>query len=236
MPKNNSISIIIPCFDEEKRILNLINEIQNFKTENTLEVIIVNDGSNDKTLSFIKSSEIYQKKIIKLISYKKNKGKGFAIFKGVIAAKNEWIISLDADLSISLSDAIKSFNKYAINKDEIYVGSRSHNKSIVKSQLHRFLIGIVFQALTRFFLKIQIKDTQCGFKIYHYKNAKKLFTLLKDYSFSHDIEIILHCKKLEIKVNEIPVIWKHMNGSKVNLFTDPIKMMLKIFYFKFKSI
>ena len=102
---------------------------------------------------------------------------------------------------------------------------------------NRVLIGNIFNIFLRLvfgknFLKI--KDTQCGFKLYPNKIAKKIFKNLQEEGFIHDVEILILIRLKKYHVNELPVIWKHKNGSKINLFTDSLKMLLGLFKLKIR--
>ena len=84
-------------------------------------------------------------------------------------------------------------------------------------------------------LNIKIKDTQCGYKLYKKKIAKLVFSKLKSSGFDHDLEIVLFLKSKRIKIKELPVKWIHINNSSLNIFWDPIKMLVGIFLLKFRN-
>ena len=90
--------------------------------------------------------------------------------------------------------------------------------------------------LASLILNIEIKDTQCGYKLYKKSLAKNIFRKLRDYGFNHDLEIILILKKKRTKIKELPVKWKHKNNSRLNIFIDPIKMLIGIFLIKFRYL
>ena len=90
------------------------------------------------------------------------------------------------------------------------------------------------RVLISFILGIKISDTQCGYKLYKKKIAKNLFSKLKFLGYEHDIEIVLLLKKQNIKIKELPVSWKHVDHSKVNIIQDSIKTFIKLFYIKLK--
>lgn len=236
LQQNNSISFVIPCFNEERRIQSLLSSIENFQQSRwhdyQFEFILVNDGSTDSTTDKISKHKLYRRNQIRYLSYKYNIGKGYALKLGVLSSKNNWIITLDADLSVSFVDAIDIFNQSYSNNDLVYFGSRNHKKSIVKKKFNRFIFGLILNKLLKNLLKINLSDTQCGFKIYHKSIIKNIFENLMDYSFAHDIEIVLLCRKYNIYIKEIPVIWSHMTGSKVRVFVHGIKMLKSILRFK----
>tara|TARA_Y100000294_G_C8547117_1_gene333662 strand:+ start:931 stop:1359 length:429 start_codon:yes stop_codon:yes gene_type:complete len=142
-------------------------------------------------------------------------------------------------MSVSLFQIINWSKKKFINKKYIvYFGSRTHEKSIVKRNFFRKILGGIMRFLISFILKIKMKDTQCGYKLYKKPIAKLIFAQLKNYGFDHDLEIVLFLKSKKIKIMELPVNWIHKNNSQLNIFLDPVKMffgILLIRYRQFKS-
>ena len=112
----NSLSIVLPLFNEEERLPHLFNKIKKFstRTKYNVEFIFVNDGSIDKSLFLIKKFEKENiKKInIKIVNYKKNKGKGYALKQGVLSSNKKWILTIDIDLSVSF----EQFDYWVKNK------------------------------------------------------------------------------------------------------------------------
>ena len=154
-----SVSIIYPVFNEEKRLRKTFLDIIKFEKSNKFlkkEYIFVNDGSSDHTLSVIKKEFKNNKNIkVKLISYSKNMGKGHALKRGVQIAKNDWVLTTDADCSVSNFQLIKWIQKKYLDQNNlIYFGSRNHLLSIVKKKTLRKIVGIVFKFVIRFFFNI----------------------------------------------------------------------------------
>jgi dolichyl-phosphate beta-glucosyltransferase len=237
-----NLSFVIPIFNEEDRLDYLFKKIYFFIYNNkniNAEFILVNDGSNDNSKKKIKKfiNKFKELKIhnIFLIDYKINKGKGFALKKGILKSKHDWLITLDADLSVDFNQIIRWNNRFHINTHAAYWGSRVLKASRVKSKIIRRLIGIVLMTILRIFYNFEIKDTQCGFKLYYKSYAKRLFNKLDVYDFSHDIKLLILLKKLGVKVFELPVNWTHYNGSKVNLFKDSFNFLYKIILFKMQK-
>ena len=237
----NSISIILPLFNEERRLKRTFDKIANFSNKNKIkfkEFIFVNDGSTDNSSNlieqFIKKNLKLSRTKLRLIKLKKNIGKGGALKKGVKVATGNWILTSDIDFSVSLFELEKWQRKKLIKKfNNVYFGSRSHINSVVNSKWYRRIIGALLRVLISFFLGIKIKDTQCGFKLYEKKIAKKIFSKIKFLGYEHDIEIVLLLKRNKIKILELPVTWDHVDYSKVNLISDSIKIFLKIISIKF---
>ena len=226
-----SISIIYPVFNEEKRLKKTFLDIMKFEQSDKLlkkEYIFVNDGSSDQTLSVIRK-QFKNNKRVKVVSYNKNMGKGYALKRGVKIAKNDWVLTTDADCSVSNFQLLKWIKKKFLNQDNlIYFGSRNHPLSIVKKKTLRKIVGIVFKFSIRFFFQIKISDTQCGFKLYKLNIAKKIFRKILINDYMHDIEICVIAKKLRLKIRDLPVKWTHVDQSKINFVSDFFKVAFSL--------
>ena len=117
-----------------------------------------------------------------------------------------------------------------------FFGSRELNDSTVITKFYRKFLGIFFRLFSNLILNIKIRDTQCGFKLYKKKVAKKIFSNLTSNGFEHDLEIVLLTKKNNLDIMELPIRWVHMPGSKLNIFSDPIKMLMGMFILKFRYL
>ena len=238
----NSLSIVLPLYNEEKRLPYLFKKITKFvqKKNYSLEFIFVNDGSLDESLGLIKNfkKENIKKIKIKIITYKNNKGKGYALKTGVLSAKKKWVLTTDIDLSVSF-EQINSWvkDKYIKKGNNIFFGSRLLKKSNVVAKKNRILTGNVFNILLRMIIGskfLRIRDTQCGFKLYNRDLAKIIFKNLKEYGYIHDVEILIIIRKKKYTVYELPVNWIHKDGSKINIIKDSIRMLIDLFRLKFK--
>jgi dolichyl-phosphate beta-glucosyltransferase len=238
-----SLSIIFPVFNEELRLKSSFNHIASFlkkKKKFKTEIIFADDGSKDNSYNlitqFIKNFKANNKTKIKVIKLKRNFGKGAALKLGVKNAKHEWILTADIDMSVSLFQISNWIKKKLIDRKYfVYFGSRAHEKSIVKKKKLRDILGDIMRFFVYTILNIKIKDTQCGYKLYKKKIAKLTFSKLKNSGFDHDLEIILFLKSKRIKIMELPVKWIHKNNSSLNIFWDPIKMLVGIFLLKFRN-
>ncbi len=239
----NYTSIIIPLYNEDTRIdycFDIIIKLLKKREKIFKEIIFVNDGSTDKSkekvLAFIK--RVRKKNFItklKLISYLKNQGKGYALKRGILSSKSDWILTCDFDMSV-LPEQYLIWSKRKLIKDTnyAYIASRNHKKSKVKSKFLRRRLGDIFRLILFILFNIRILDTQCGFKVYHKNYAKYLFKKMKITRYAHDVEIILILKNIGIVVKELPVKWKHCSGSKINIITDSLKMLLDLFILRLR--
>ena len=115
-----------------------------------------------------------------------------------------------------------------MNNLKIYFGSRLHFNSKVKKIKSREIIGSIFRLIIYFLFNIKILDTQCGFKLYEAKVAKKIFKRIKTNGYLHDIEIVIISKKLSIKIKELPLKWTHKTDGKINFLTDFTKIIISL--------
>jgi len=238
----NALSIIFPLFNEENRLPKLFKEIKKFLIKNKLniEFIFIDDGSIDNSLILIKKfkKENIKKIDIKIIKYKKNRGKGYALKQGVLIANKKWILTMDIDLSVSLKQ-INSWvkNRFIKNGNNIFFGSRLLKKSNIIAKKYRVFTGNIFNILLRLMINdkfLNIKDTQCGFKLYKKSLAKIIFKNIKENGYIHDVEILILIRKKKFRVYELPVNWTHKDGSKINIIKDSIKMLIDLFHLKLR--
>lgn len=233
-----NFSIIIPLYNEAQRVPSTLRIIKNFIKKNkvNIEIIFVDDGSTDESKNLIKNflSGIKKKKTkFRLISYKKNMGKGYAIIKGIKQSTYQWILTCDFDMSVLPSTIIDWSNKKFIDQKRCaYLGSRKMKASHTKTLKTREFYGIFFNLLINMLFNIKVKDTQCGFKLYHFSYIKNIVPKLRSFRYVHDIEIINNLINRNIKIKELPLKWVHRNGSKINLLKDPIKMILDLIKIK----
>jgi len=230
----NSLSIVIPLFNEEKRLNKSLIKINKFIKNKNIKIILINDGSFDKSEKIIKKF-INNKKKFSVINLKKNIGKGGALKTGVMKAKSKWILTMDLDLSVPISQIlIWHKKKYVTDKFLIYFGSRNHDESIIRSKIYRRIFGKILSFFINFILNIKIQDTQCGFKLYKSNIGKLLFSKITRNGYEHDIEITMIARNKKILIKELPITWIHKEGSKVNILIDSIKVFLSIIILKIR--
>jgi dolichyl-phosphate beta-glucosyltransferase len=241
---NYDLSIVIPAFNEQSRIpqtLESLSEFINSKyiIDNNLsvEVLVVDDGSLDLTSSVVLgfSNKI---KNLKLLSYPNNEGKGFAVKYGITNASGARILICDADGSTPFAELIKLYESSKNDGFDVVIGSRAINNSdvVLKTSLHRKLLGRLFSLFVRSILQFKILDTQCGFKLFTKESADKIFKLQTIYGFGFDPEILFIAIKLNFSVREMPVNWSNVPGSKVNLVSDSFRMLFDLFDIRIKDL
>jgi len=230
-----NLSIVIPAYNEEKTIENTIYSINGYlKNKNfNYEIIVVDDGSKDKTS--LKVQEISKNiTVVRLVSYKPNKGKGEAIQQGIFAAKGNLILFSDADLSTPISELEKLIPWIKEGYDIIIGSRRVQTSNITKKQpFHRRLSGKIFQWMIRVVLHLPFSDTQCGFKLFKGSVAKELFSKLKHKGFVFDVEIIYKAYISGYKIAEVGVLWANDPTSTVRFFRDSMKCFVDLWKIRF---
>ena len=241
MKKNilfKKLSIVIPLYNESERAKATFNILKKFikKNRSSIEIIFVNDGSTDNSANLVKKFllKIKNKRIKhKLISYKKNIGKGYALIQGIKKTTYPWILTCDFDMSVLPSTYTEWFTKnYIVKKNCAYFASRNLKKSKIKTLWIRKFYGLFFKLLIKFLFNIKLTDTQCGYKMYYSSYIKKILPKLKSFCYVHDVEIIIHLMNKNIEIRELPIKWTHREGSKISLLKDPINMILDLIKIK----
>lgn len=220
------LSIVIPAYNEAKRIGNTLKEI--IKYTPNAEIICVNDGSTDETLKVMQSFEK-----IKIISYEKNSGKGYAVNKGMMKAKGKYVMFIDADNAVPIHQIEKMMPEFD-NGAHIVIGSRYLPDSFIqnKQPKYRTFISRVGNLLIKLFLINDLKDTQCGIKMFEHNAAKQVFSRQKTKRFSFDMEILTIAQSLGYEIKEIPVRWEYTADSSLRAFRDSAKTLFDLFYIK----
>ncbi len=228
------ISIIIPIYNEGNIIKDNIEKIEHFfENKYKYEIIVIDDGSIDNCLSILKSLASNK---IKILSNKTNLGKGYSLKRGIIEAKGEIILTMDADLSAPLSEFEKLLAKYS-PKNQFVIGSRNKKNSKLnhKQSFLRFFLGVIFNFLIKLILGLNYKDTQCGFKLYDAKKIKSIIKLCRINRFCIDVEILYLSKLKLITVYEEGIKWNYNNKSTVKLMFDPLNMFIDLIKIRFKK-
>jgi dolichyl-phosphate beta-glucosyltransferase len=224
------VSIVVPCYNEGKTIYQNIKKINNYLTRRfeEYEIIAVNDGSTDNTLSELRI--IQQEVPIRLINNELNEGKGKAVRDGILSSRHEVVMFLDADLAIPIEE-LEKFLEEIENGSDIVIASRFvPGLKILRPILwHRKIMEKVFRILRMIILNSwKVKDTQCGFKVFRSDAAKRIFGMSSINRFAFDSEITFIAKKFGYSIKELPITLQNPPKSHVRLFRDPINMFFAL--------
>lgn len=224
---NKLLSIIIPAYNEEYRLPNTLQKILAYLVDfdYSYEIIVVDDGSKDKTSEVAKQFEN-----VRVITLNPNQGKGAAVRAGMLAAKGDYRLFSDADLSTPIYEIPKVLEPLKDGYD-ICVGSRAIDSELIKlhQPFYREFMGKTFNKIVQFLVVKGIKDTQCGFKAFTAGAAENVFSKSLINGFSFDVEILYLAKLAGLKIKETPVEWYNDERSKVDPIKDSFKMLTEIF-------
>ncbi|MCK4781965.1 glycosyltransferase family 2 protein [Candidatus Parcubacteria bacterium] len=232
------LSIIVPAYNEEKRITKTLKEIDKYLSKQSYdyEILVVSDGSKDKTAEVVKGLEP-EIKCLRLIDNKENHGKGYVVRQGMLEAKGDYRIFTDADNSTSIDQIEKIFSEFKKGQ-EVVIGSRDIKGAViaVPQTWWRIMLGNVFNLIVQVISGLfGIWDTQCGFKGFTAKAVKNIFSKAVINRFAFDVEILAIAKKMGYKIKEIPVTWINDTESKVG-FKSMIKMLIEVFEIRWNLI
>ena len=222
------LSIIIPAHNEEKRLPGTLEQVFRFleKQSFTSEVIIVENGSADKTLEVAQKFADGHKNFQVLQS---ERGKGAAVRHGMLEAQGEYLFMCDADLSMPVEEIAK-FIPPALQNFDLAIGSREAKGSVRYNEPpYRHLGGRGINFIIQLLILPGLNDTQCGFKCFRAEVAKDIFKKQTLHGWSFDIELLHIARRCGYQVQEIPIHWYHFADSKVSALRDAIRMIRDIF-------
>lgn len=233
------LSIVIPAFNEERRLPKTLEQIAAYLHTLRLrtEIIVVDDGSTDGTAKLV---EDYREKVpgLRLVSNGRNHGKGFSVRHGVLEARGEIVLFSDADLSTPIEEADKLLGALREKGCDAAIGSRALDRSLiqVRQSAFRELAGKLFNVVVRWIAGIEFSDTQCGFKAFRRDRARIIFEQQRIEGFGFDPEILFLAKRHGLRVAEIPVRWAHDAGTKVNVLADGVRMFLELLVIRWDAL
>lgn len=232
------ISVVIPCFNEGKTIRQNIQKIRAYLSNNfeAFEIIAVNDGSLDNTFSELEA--LAKELPLKVISHKKNAGKGKAVRDGVLAGQYEIVMFLDADLAIPI-ESLANFVAEIERGSDLAIASRFvPGLTILQPVLwYRKIMEQIFRLLRMVILNNwTIKDTQCGFKVFKASVARRIFSMATINRFAFDSEIVFIAKKFGYSIKELPIALQNPQQSSVRIFFDPLNMFFSLFKIRLNDL
>lgn len=224
-----SISIIIPAFNEEKRLPSTLATVKDYLAASFWEfseIVVVDDGSRDRTV------EVAEAAGVRIIRNPANRGKGYSIRHGMLEAEGEWALFSDADLSTPIVELETLWS--AVQRDGVTcaIGSRAlaGSRIGVHQSIFRESMGRVFNLLMRLETGLTFRDTQCGFKLFEVSSAREIFGRQRLDGFGFDVEVLFIANRLGYRAVEVPIGWNDVAGSKVSMllgvkgFLDPLKV------------
>lgn len=222
------LSVIIPAHNEETRLPGTLQQVFNFLAAQayTAEVLVVENASHDRTYQ-VAQEFARQNAMLKVVQCPQ-RGKGFAVRQGMLAARGEYRLMCDADLSMPISE-IARFLPPVLNEVDIAIASREAAGAVRYSEpYYRHLIGRVYNSLTRLLLLPGLQDTQCGYKCFGGAVVEQLFSRQRLGGWSFDVEILFIARRRGMRIVEVPISWTYTPGSKVSVIKSAMRVVLDL--------
>jgi dolichyl-phosphate beta-glucosyltransferase len=238
--EENKLSLIVPIYNAKKFILDTLKSITEWKKNinYNVQVIIVDDGSKDNTSSLVKSYINNVDSSIELISYETNKGKGYAVKKGMLDANGKFRVYTDVDIPFGFEILDKVIYYLEIKEFDVVIGDRTlvGSNYFTKINNSRKFGSKIFSFLVGSFIAGGHFDTQCGLKGFTEKSSNDIFSVLMLKGFAFDVELLYISLKRNYDIKRIPVVLLRQEGSTINLFRHGILMLIDIFKIKIYHI
>lgn len=236
MQKIPKLSVVIPAYNEEKRIAETLRDVNRYleKQKYTYEIIVVDNGSNDSTCDVVKHyQETSVQNLVALCLSESIGAKGSAVRLGILDnAKGEYIMFMDADNATPISEMDRFWPYLESGDYQVVIGSRYLGESKVtrRQPLYRVVLSRMSNLLIQMLAVPGIKDTQLGFKAFTRKAAKEIFARVTIPGWGFDMEVLTIAGKRGFRVKEIGVLWRERGGSHVPLmaYLESLKDLLKI--------
>ena len=230
------LSVVVPAYNEEGRIRPTLERIASHLAElgQEHEILVVDDGSTDATVQVV--GEIAASwPTVRILRQPENRGKGAAIRAGVLASTGEEVLFSDADLATPIEELAK-LRQHLQGGCDIAIGSRAVTGADirVRQSVLRMLMGKTFNRIVRLLVVPGISDTQCGFKLFRGAVARELFAESHVDGFAFDVEILLLARG-RYRVAEVPVVWRHVEESKVALGRHSSRMLLDVIRLRWRG-
>ena len=226
-------TIVIPAYNEARRIEQTLRAIGEYAVtaDVPLELLVVDDGSIDGTVAIARRWLPHSERLrARIVSYARNRGKGYAVRRGLLQARAPIAVFSDADLSTPISELPKLLAPILDGSADLTFGSRALDRSLigVRQQRYRELGGRAFNVALRTATGLPFRDTQCGFKAFRMSVCRPLIEEGTIDGFGFDIELLYEAHRAGLRMREVPVRWDHRDGSKVHFLRDGTRMLMDV--------
>ncbi len=230
------LSIIIPAYNEEIRIVPTIGAIAAFVSDLGFEweLIVADDGSTDQTVDLVRSLELVNLRVLEAPG---NAGKGSAVRRGIQAARGTYRLFADADFSTPIAELTRLMDALDADGFDVAIGSRAADGAIVENRSGlRQALSAGLSRIVRGLLGLQIRDTQCGFKLFRGHAADELFARQTIDGFAFDLELLFIAKRHGLAVVEVPVTWYEAPFSKVDSVREPLRFLRAVVEIRWNAL
>ena len=232
------LSVVIPAYNEALRVGSSLEKTQAFLESKPYptELIAVDDGSKDGTPQVLREAAA-RFPSMRILRNEPNRGKGFSVRRGVLEARGEFVVFTDADLSAPIEETEKLLEALTSTGGDAAVGSRALRRELIgiHQPLLREISGRGFNLLVRLFTGLNVRDTQCGLKLFRRSTTRLAFELQKITRFGFDPELLFLIQRIGGKIVEVPVRWNDNPATKVHFLRDATRMFLDLFAIRWRA-
>jgi glycosyltransferase involved in cell wall biosynthesis len=225
------LSIVIPAYNEALRIGDTLDRIRHYlELKNfAAEIVVVDDGSIDGTADLLRVAAA-RYPLIRILRNERNRGKGFSVRRGMLAAQGDFVLLTDADLSAPIEETDSLLMTLESAKGDAAIGSRALERGLigVHQPWFREFGGRAFNLIVRLFTGLKIRDTQCGLKLFRRAATRRAFELQRVTGFGFDPEVLFLIARSGGKVLEVPVRWNDNPATRVRFLRDSTRMFLDL--------
>jgi dolichyl-phosphate beta-glucosyltransferase len=212
-----SLSVVIPAFNEAARLPMTLARVGEWLSDSPHrhEIVVVDDGSTDGTAEIARKAGGEE---LVLLRHQPNRGKGYAVRRGMLAATGERRLMTDADLSTPIEELPRLMDELDRGAD-VAIGSRAvpGARIEVRQPAYREAMGRLFNRVVQALLLPGLQDTQCGFKLFTAAAAEQSFRACRLDGFSFDVEALYVARRRGLKIAEVPVVWRNDEATRVSL-------------------
>ncbi|MDK1118182.1 MAG: glycosyltransferase family 2 protein [Anaerolineae bacterium] len=222
------LSIIIPAYNEERRLPHSLEQIFTFlnSQDYSAEVLVIENGSSDSTFETVRKITKTYKNL--RVFQEPQRGKGKAVRLGMLKAKGKYRFICDADLSMPIEE-ISKFLPPNLNDFDIAIASREAPGAVrINEPSYRHFTGRIFNAFIHWLVLPDLQDTQCGFKCFRGPIAEDLFRFQTLNGWTFDVEILFIARQRGYSIIEIPIHWYFKRETKISVIRDSWKMFLDL--------
>ena len=226
--ENPLLTIIIPAYNEEKRLPRTLPRVVAFAEaqDYEVEILVVDNASTDRTAEVARAFAVNHPRVAVL--KQPIPGKGAAVRKGMLAGRGEYLFICDADLAMPIEEVSKFLPPVRSDYDIAIASREAPGARRYNEPWYRHLMGRVFNLMVRMLAVPGIHDTQCGFKCLRREVARDLFAVQTIDGWAFDVEILHAALRRGYRLDEVPINWYYGRGSRVSPVRDSINMTLEV--------
>jgi len=224
------LSVVIPAYNESSRLGRGLEQVRDYagRARGPIEVIVVDDGSRDDT-SGVAERFAPGPLTLRVLRNERNRGKGWSVRRGMLQAAGGLVLMSDADFSAHIGE-VEKLLQWAEAGFDVVIGSRDMPDSVLApaQPWRRRWSARAFRTLRRHLVVGDLRDTQCGFKLFGREASRAVFSRLRVSNFAFDIEALVLARRLGLRIREVGVVWCNDPASRVRPVIDPLRMIVSL--------